>query len=310
MQSNRVSNSPSPQEAVTIIENIAGRFPGFRRAHAKGIGLRAQFTPNGNAEPFTQADFLSGGTVDVTVRFSHSAPMPDQKERFVPIKGMSVQFPQPSVRPVSLVMVNAPVFPTKTPEAFMRLIQVLGMKEIPFRERLELLREDTELHTVPALLKKLKTPSSFALTQFWALHAYILSTAGGTGQPVRFTWVPARTEWSLPFSTGDMELELLERMADGPVRFRLLMTLASPEDPTDDPSAVWPDERPVIDVGVLTLGEKRQDNAEDLVFDPTAEAPGFGCSDDPVLKYRSPVYQESLRRRQSERNIRKPEQPF
>ncbi|GKV70038.1 catalase-related peroxidase [Sporosarcina sp. NCCP-2716] len=301
MESNPVSKSPSPEEAVTIIEDIAGRHPGFRRAHAKGIGLHAQFTPNGNAEPFTEAAFLRGGTAEVIVRFSHSAPMPDQSERLVPIKGMAVQFSNPSGEPVSLVMANAPIFPTKTPEAFMRLIQVLGRRDIPFKERLGILKDDTELHTVPALLKQLKTPSSFAMTQFWALHAYILSTEQGTRQPARFTWIPARTEWTLPFATGDMELDLLERMADGPVQFRLLMTLAALDDPTDDPSAAWPDERPVIDVGVLTLQERRTDNAEDVKFDPTVEVPGFSCSDDPVLHYRAPVYAESFRRRTAER---------
>ncbi len=302
MSSSRKSASPTPEEAVTIIEQIAGKYPGYRRAHAKGIGLHAKFEPNGNAKPFTQAAFLQDKPLEVIVRFSHSAPMPGQPERLVPIKGMAVQFSNPSGEPVSLVMANVPIFPTKTPEAFMRLLQMLGASDIPLVQRMKTIREDTEFHTVPALLKKLKTPASFAFIQFWALHAYMLDTeSGGPVQAARFSWVPARTEWMPPFATGNMENDLLERMSDGPVQFRLLMTLAAPGDPTDDPSAAWPDERPVIDVGVLTLLEKCTDNAEEVKFDPTVEAPGFSCSDDPVLRYRAPVYAESFRRRFAER---------
>lgn len=297
MKSSQSEPSISPIEAVDQIEQVAGTHKGYRRAHAKGIGFNAVFTPNNNAQPFTQASFLLGPAQNVIVRFSHSSPIPNSSEQLIPIKGMAVQFPTSEDKPVSLVMANAPVFPTKTPEAFVRLIQVFGAKNQSLQEKLSIIKNDTEFKTVPTLLKQLKTPASFATTRFWAIHAYILNTDTDETQAVRFSFEPVAEEDKLPFTTKDMELELLERMMDSPVRFRLLMTLAAPEDPITDPSISWPDNRLVIDVGELVLSKKREDLAEHHLFDPTNETPGFSCSDDPVLHYRSKVYEESYRRR-------------
>lgn len=300
MKSSQQEPSISPIEAVDIIEQVAGTHKGYRRAHAKGIGFNAVFKPNNNAKPFTQASFLLGNAQNVIVRFSHSSPIPNSSEQLIPIKGMAVQFPSSDHNAISLVMANAPVFPTKTPEAFVRLIQVFGAKNQPLKEKLATISSDTEFKTVPALLKQLKTPASFATTRFWAIHAYILTTDSGDRQAVRFSFEPAAKEDKLPFSTKDMELELLERMIDSPVHFRLLMTLAGPGDPINDPSISWPEDRLVIDVGELVLTEKREDLAEDILFNPTNETPGFSCSEDPVLHYRSEVYEESFRRRSSD----------
>ncbi|MDW0110643.1 catalase [Sporosarcina aquimarina] len=297
MNSSQEKNSITPVEAIDAIEEVAGTYPGFRRAHAKGIGFDALFTSNGNAAPFTEAKFLQAGQVNAVVRFSHASPVPDFSERLMPIKGMAVQFQVDDNKPVSFAMANVPIFPTKTPEAFIRLIKVLGGSEKSFNEKLKIISNDTEFKTVPSLLKQLKTPSSFASTSFWAIHAYILTTALGEQQAVRFSFVPVTNASKLPFSTKDMEQELLERMSTSQVAFRLMMTVASPEDPTDDPSVSWPDERLVIDVGNLVLLKKREDNAENHFFDPTHEVSGFSCSDDPVLQYRSPLYEESYRRR-------------
>lgn len=218
-------------------------------------------------------------------------------EQLVPIKGMAVQFQLQDNEVVSLVMANVPIFPTKTPEAFMRLIQAVGASGQSWKEKLKTLSQDTEFKTLPSLLKQLKTPASFATTTYWAIHAYILETASGDQQAVRFSFDSASKERALPFSTKNMEQELLERMSDSQVHFRLLMTLGAPDDPTDDPSLAWPKDRLVIDVGDLVLIEKRSDNAEKHLFNPTFETPGFNCSDDPVLLYRSNLYKVSYRRR-------------
>lgn len=300
MNSSQENNSISYVEAIDAIEEVAGKHPGYRRAHTKGIGFKGVFTPNHNAAPFTQAVFLQGSPINTIVRFSHSSPFPNTSEQLIPIKGMAVQFKLPDDQRISLVMANAPVFPTKTPEAFIRLIQIVGGSDHSWKEKLATLSADTEFNTIPALLAQLKTPASFATTQFWALHAYLLDNASGTQQAVRFTFVPVAKDKSLPFSTKNMEQELLDRMAKDPVHFRLLMTLAAEGDPTNDPSIAWPDERLTIDIGDLVLSEQLEDDAESLLFNPTNETGGFSCSDDPVLLYRSGLYKESFNRRSSE----------
>lgn len=50
----------------------------------------------------------------------------------------------------------------------------------------------------------------------------------------------------------------------------------------------------VLETSIL---ERRADNAEPQVFDPTIVPNGFLCSDDPVLRFRAAAYAESAKRR-------------
>jgi catalase len=92
-------------------------------------------------------------------------------------------------------------------------------------------------------------------------------------------------------------------VAAGPVRWRLVFQLAAPGDPTDDVTQQWPDDRPTVVAGTLTLNRLHEDQSavESLVFDPTNVVPGIELSDDPILHFRSQVYGESYNRRTTER---------
>jgi catalase len=68
----------------------------------------------------------------------------------------------------------------------------------------------------------------------------------------------------------------------------------------DDPWAVWPAERRRITAGTLEvtgLDTEREKGDDVLVFDPTRVVDGIELSDDPVLRFRSDAYRESVARR-------------
>jgi catalase len=96
--------------------------------------------------------------------------------------------------------------------------------------------------------------------------------------------------------------EIAHRVAAGPVQWRLVFQLADPGDPTDDVTRRWPDDRPAVVAGHLTLTRLYEDQAavENLVFDPTNVVPGIELSADPILHFRSQAYGESYRRRTAE----------
>jgi len=76
--------------------------------------------------------------------------------------------------------------------------------------------------------------------------------------------------------------------------------VAEPGDPVDDPSQVWPAERERVDAGtiVLTGPDTERETGDDvLVFDPTRVVDGIELSDDPVLRFRTLAYSESVRER-------------
>ena len=84
------------------------------------------------------------------------------------------------------------------------------------------------------------------------------------------------------------------------MKFRLVVQLASEGDPVDDATAVWPDDRPVVELGVLSVTGKVADNEaaqRALGYDPLRLVNGIEASDDPLLELRAAVYAVSRRRR-------------
>ena len=82
--------------------------------------------------------------------------------------------------------------------------------------------------------------------------------------------------------------------------FRLLLQLAEAGDPTDDVTALWPEDRPVVELGRLEVTGISPTSAADerrLIFDPTNRTDGIDLSADPILLARSAAYSISYDRR-------------
>ena len=96
--------------------------------------------------------------------------------------------------------------------------------------------------------------------------------------------------------------EIAERVAKGPIKFRILVQLANPGDITNDATIHWPEDRPQLELGALTLTKPVAYNAHEqqhIVFDPIPRVDGIEPSDDPLLELRAAVYLISGRRRSS-----------
>jgi catalase len=104
-------------------------------------------------------------------------------------------------------------------------------------------------------------------------------------------------------STNFLREELEGRLRNGPVAFRLLLQLAGERDPTDDVTALWPADRPLVELGWLEVTRISPSSAADerrLVFDPTNVTDGIGLSADPILLARSAAYSISYDHRSKE----------
>jgi len=96
--------------------------------------------------------------------------------------------------------------------------------------------------------------------------------------------------------------ELPKRIAAGPVKFKLAVQVAKDGDPTNDPTKVWPADRQVIDLGVITLNATVKDQVKEqkaLLYNPLSLTPGIEASDDPILSARPPAYAISYTQRGS-----------
>ncbi len=87
------------------------------------------------------------------------------------------------------------------------------------------------------------------------------------------------------------------------MKWRLVLTIGEPGDPTNDATKPWPQSRRSIDAGTITITAVQTEeagNARDINFDPLVLPDGITASDDPLPAARSAVYARSFTRRAEE----------
>src|SRR5262249_33463399 len=114
---------------------------------------------------------------------------------------------------------------------------------------------------------------------------------------------PFEAAGAVPPDKNYLFRELITQIHRQPLRWRLIVIVGRPGDPTSDPSIGWPADREEGDVGTVTLDRVEADElsaATDIVFDPLTLPAGMAPSDDPILRVRSAAYVESFTRRSGE----------
>ena len=304
------------ERLMGLMERNLGYVPGFRRAHARGLGLRGNFVATPAAAELTTAEHLQGATIPVIARLSNGAGSPYAPDRTSEKKGnvlgFGVRLELPSGGTAQMGALNIKTFPARKPDDFIGLTAA-RTKGLPFglpnplRFVSYLLSHPVALRGAKAILGA-PTTASFANTTFFGLHAFFAISAAGERQPFRYRWIPVAGEAGMtPEENAFLPQlyllsELRQRIARGPIAWDLVFTLGEPGDPTDDLTKAWPDERPTVTVGRLELDRLHEDQValHGLVFDPTVLPPGLQASNDPVLHFRSAAYAASHKRRSSE----------
>ncbi|HZX81174.1 MAG TPA: catalase family peroxidase, partial [Lysobacter sp.] len=151
--------------------------------------------------------------------------------------------------------------------------------------------------------------SSWANTRFNGINSFRFIDAAGRERFVRWSMRPQAAfepmdEAQRRDAPADhLVRDLRTRLAQGPLRWDLVVTEAAPGDPVDDPSQPWPDSRPAHVAGVLVL-ERMQSQAtgecRDVNYDPTVVPTGIALSNDPILAARAAAYSVSFNRRERE----------
>ncbi|MBV8349896.1 MAG: catalase [Mycolicibacterium sp.] len=211
-------------------------------------------------------------------------------------------------------MINFPLFPVGTPEIFYE--RLLAFRQDPVTGERDPARvkafEERHPETVGVLNKITAEPqaSGFGDTTFHGLHAFLFTNAAGTTTRVRWIAKPMQPFEAANAAPPDKDYlfdDLITQIHRQPLRWRLIVIVGEPSDPTNNPSIGWPADREHVDVGTLTLDRVEAEElspARDIVFDPLMLPAGMAPSDDPVLRVRSRAYLESYSRRSGE-----PKQP-
>ncbi len=303
--------TPARLTPAKIVDSLAppgGPVKGFRRNHAKGICLAGSFEANGEAAAVSSAPVFKAGSYPVTGRFNLAGPLPTMADGTGRVRGLSLRIQAPDQQEWRTAMINAPFFPIATPKEFYELQRASANKSDPAALK-QFAASHPSLREFGAWAGSAPYARSYAEDRFNSLNSFILTNAQGQKQAVRWSFIPTATMVPVPsaeLKTRDPDFlfeELARRVAAAPQKWRLVLTLADPGDPTADPTKVWPEERRKIDAGMLVVtGIEAEANGpcRDINFDPTVLPEGMQTSDDPFPAARSAAYAVSYDRRTSE----------
>ena len=291
-----------------IHENFQGFHPGYRDVHANGRYYAASFVATPAAKGLSRAIHFQGDPVPVTVR--HSVNASGNPLGPVGAPSMAVKFYLPNGTVTDIIMLQVPLFPTRTPEETAEFLEAIKPDIRYGDQSVERIKAFVSTrpwiaHALESFLA-LEPPVSLAQTAFHALHAFRFVNAAQESQYGRYHWEPVAgvagqtKEQLLSHPPTYLYEELEARLRVAPVQFDLILQLAGEGDPLDDPNAPWPDDRPRVSLGRLTV--IRPTTVEEIgdpimLHDPTRLTDGIEASDDPILAARRGIYEVSVANR-------------
>ncbi len=295
---------------ANALEYNAGKHPGWRRAHTKGLCVSGHFDSNGSGVALSRASVFRAGSVPVVGRFSTGGSDPFAPDGRPTFHSMALLFRLPRGEQWRTAMDHTPIFPVTNPADFVAL--QIASKPDPVTHKPDMAKMQAYLAQHPetkAFLDYMQTaplPSSFANGTYYSINAFRFIDSNGQSRAVRWQFEPEMPFAELDKKTLDQQPvdflfnDALARLKQGPLRWHLVIVLAEPGDRTDNAAIVWPVNRRHVDVGTLVLDHATTEEAggcRDINYDPLILPNGISASDDPLLPARSAAYSVSYRRR-------------
>jgi catalase len=300
------------ERLVDALNAAYGTHAGHRAAHAKGVLCSATFTATPAAGALTKAAHFHGEPMRAHDRFSNGAGDPTIADGTRDARGMAVKVYLPDATTTDVVTLTLPTFFVRTPEELIEFNLV--RRPDPETGAPDMAKVGAFLgehpETVPAVTAAITAPipASYAQLTYHAIHAFKFVAPDGTVRPARYHFVPAAGEASISDEDAAaqpehyLREELEQRLGSGSAVFHVDLELAAEDDPIDDPTAIWPDDRERVRVGELAitaLAFDRERDGDVLVFDPTRLTDGIEPTDDKIFAARSGAYRVSVSRRTS-----------
>ncbi|HEY2466901.1 MAG TPA: catalase family peroxidase [Terracidiphilus sp.] len=298
-------------DLLAQLHKIFGPHPGFRPAHAKGLMLQGTFKPAGSASSLTNAPHITRESTPVTVRFSNSTGLPDMPDNAPDAnpRGLAIRFNLAEHVHTDIVAHSTDGFPTRDGAEFLEFLKAAGASgpEVPSPKPIEKF-----LASHPAALRFVQTPkpfpSSLARETYFGVTAFNFTNAQGESHYGRYRIVPeAGNDYLSDKDVANLRSdhhyeELVQRVKQGPIRFKIQVQVAGPEDVTDDATIHWPDSRQLVDFGTIELTNVLEDSVaqqKQIIFDPIPRVEGIEPSADPLLELRAAIYLLSGRERRA-----------
>ncbi len=295
--------SSTPAQIVGAFDKMFnGPHAGQRAVHAKGLLCAGVFTPAAEAVTLSRAAHLHGAPVPVLARFSNFAAvpgLPDGDPASSP-RGLAVKFLLPDGEDTDIVAHSYNGFPAGTPTEFLAFLRA-----VTDPAALKIFAADHP--AARSFLDDPKpAPASYGTETFFGVNAFHFTNAAGVSRYGRYRFIPVAgishlsAEQAAKRTPSYLSEVLGEQLRRGPVAFRLVVQLAGEGDTVTDGSVPWPSDRPVVELGTLSLRAVVPDDdarQQELSFVPTNLVGGIAASADPMLTARTQAYRISAKRR-------------
>jgi catalase len=310
---------PTDEKALALsrsllqaFDNInGGEHPGFRPAHAKGVLFTGTFKASPDAASLTRAPHAHGETA-VTVRLSDFAGIPtvaDNDPKVASPRGCAIRFHLGEHVHTDIVAHSHDGFPTRTAEEFEEFLHAVAASD-PSKPHPNAIERYLGAH--PKALQFVQAPkpipTSFARESFFAVSAFKFTAADGTTRFGRYRVLPELGNEYLDTSAAATKSpnflidEIKQRIAKGPIKFRIVVQLAEGGDTVEDATVQWPESRRQIKFGEVSLSGLAADGDAQqrrIIFDPIPRVDGIEASADPLFQPRADLYLLSGRRRRA-----------
>jgi catalase len=297
----------TPDKLVAALAPPAGPALGHRRNHAKGICFTGVFEANGAGSELSKAQVFARGQYPVLGRFNLATADANAPDATVRVHGLGIRIATPDGQEWRSAMIDPPVFAVSTPQGFYELL--LASKSKDANAMKNFVAAHPEFAAFGDWAKNAPWTDSYAEDRFNSLNSFVFVDNSGAEHAVRWSLLPAAqpvaiSQDELAKRGPDfLEQEITERVAGGPQRWTMVVTIANPGDPTADPSKAWPGDRRTIEVGTLSVRQiypEPDGPCRDINFDPTVLPTGIQVSDDPFPAARSAAYARSYDLRTAE----------
>ena len=300
------------QRFTNAIETSNGEiYPGFRRAHAKGVCVAGYFAGNGQGVALSIARVFASVHTPFVGRMSVGGGSPYGLDGKARVRSMALELNSDDGQQWRMAMNSFPFFGVSSATAFYEQTRANAPdpttgKPDPAAQA-AFAKAHPEFARFAAWAKNAPWSTSWASTTFNGVNTFRFSNAAGKTQHVRWSMQPqaafvAMTPEQRAAADGNFLSEDLQaRLAQAPLRWDMVVTVAQPGDSIVDPSQSWPEDRQHVNVGTVVIESSTPQTTgacRDINYDPLVLPSGVRGSRDPILAARSAVYSVSFNRRE------------
>ena len=286
-------------------------YRGFRRAHAKGICVAGYFEGSGQGVALSSARLFAPVHTPFVGRLSVGGGSPYGLDGKARVRSMALELNSDDGQQWRMAMNSFPFFGVSSAQAFYEQTRantpdpVTG-KPDPVRQA-AFATAHPEFARFAAWASNAPWSTSWANTTYNGVDTFRFINRAGEIHNVRWSMQPqtafaAMSPEQRAAADGDfLSEDLDQRLAQGPLRWDMVVTVAQPGDSIVDPSQSWPEERQHVTVGTVVIQSSTAQTTgacRDINYDPLVLPTGVQGSEDPILAARSAVYSVSFNRRE------------